>query len=98
MKKIIAGCLFLVLCCSSVQATETVTKTLSPGEWVVKDVFGQFISYDCDCATILKYYKMGTVRICKDIPVNIYFRGIGVKLQYMQYNGDPVLHVTYNDY
>ena len=104
MKKIIGGCLFLLLCYSiSVQATETVTKTLTLGQYAIPGVigsggFGQFVAYDKRCATIRTYmngsYPGVVVRVDKYVPANIWMNG---KIVRVRYDGKSVVQISYEN-
>ncbi|XLQ19774.1 MAG: hypothetical protein ACKUBY_04235 [Candidatus Moraniibacteriota bacterium] len=103
MKKIISGCLFLLLCCSSVQATEIVTKTLELGQYAIQrgigsGGWGQFIAHDRECATIRTFehgsYSGVVVRVNKHIPADIYLNG---RIVSVRYGGDSVVHISYQN-
>ena len=97
MKKIVISCLFILSCCVSAQARETIQKTLSLGEYAIDGFgsmnIGQFVAYDGECATILRYFREGTVRVCKGPATHVYLSESYIVR--MQYDGNFTVYVSY---
>jgi len=96
-KMVISWLLFVLLCCTSVVwAGGMKSKTISLGQWIFIRGYvmtGQFVAYDGQCATIFRNYKVGTVRVCKDLPAHIFLDSISTVV-IVKYDGGSVVNVS----